>query len=323
MTPPVPVHILLPCLDEERSIEPMVAALSKTFAGDQSFRVTAVFIDDGSHDDTWREIERVRRGEWAVGVGGIRLEHHQGKGVAQAIGIRALASEPGMIVLMDSDGQHDPSPLPSALHACEASKLPQVARRTDYQRRRTSMLGTLGLSVFAGLTGVRFDPTLGEYLVLPHRTVRLLADNPQLGITPLVPLVQASVTRVETFSAPVLERSDGSQSTRWTKGQLWHKAILMLLANPWAMLPRLALTIAVTIALLGAYGLGVGIHSVLNGTFLGVGSILVVTVLVFSVLAGLQMMTLGLLVVMFRTGIHTGTPSAADAETLDWSSDRA
>jgi hypothetical protein len=97
----------------------------------------------------------------------------------------------------------------------------------------------------------------------------------------------------------------------------------MLLANPWAMLPRLALTIAVTIALLGAYGLGVGIHSVLNGTFLGVGSILVVTVLVFSVLAGLQMMTLGLLVVMFRTGIHTGTPSAADAETLDWSSDRA
>ena len=181
------------------------------------------------------------------------------------------------------------------------------------------MLGTLGVSLVSGLTGARFDPTLGEYMVLPAKTVRSLARNPQFGVVPLVPLVQASVPRLEMFSSLAsLERSDGSHTTRWTRGQLWHKALLLLLANPWAMLPRVALAIALTVAVLGSYGMAVGIASlVIHGTFLGVGSVLIAIVLVFSVLACLQLVTLGLVVVLFRSAPHGAPGASSDVEILD------
>ena len=108
------------------------------------------------------------------------------------------------------------------------------------------------------------------------------------------------------------------RSTRWTKGQLWHKGLLVLLANPWAMLPRVALAIAITGLLLGSYGMAVGVASVMQGTFLGVGSVLVGMVLVFSVLAVLQLVTLGLVVVLFRSGLQFGAITTNDLEILDW-----
>ncbi|HSF35559.1 MAG TPA: hypothetical protein VLA70_05555, partial [Nocardioides sp.] len=94
-----------------------------------------------------------------------------------------------------------------------------------------------------------------------------------------------------------------------------------LLANPWALLPRMAVAIAVTVVLLGSYGLGVGIASIVHGTFLGVGSVLVAIVLVFAVLAGLQLVTLGLVVVLFRTISQSATANTSDHEVLDWDDD--
>lgn len=317
----VPVHVLLPCFNEERSIRPMVDSLAQVFADDARWDVVAVFIDDGSSDGTWQEIARAKELDLPITVGGIRLEHNQGKAVAQAVGIRQVGPTDGIVILMDSDGQHDPSTLPAIVADCAQTRLPQIARRTEYRRRRTTVIGTLGLGVVAGLTGVRFDPTLGEYLALPPHIVRMLARDPQLGIVPIVPLVQGMSPRLQTFPSPVLERADGSRSTRWTRSQLWHKALLLLLANPWALLPRMAVAIAVTVVLLGSYGLGVGIASIVHGTFLGVGSVLVAIVLVFAVLAGLQLVTLGLVVVLFRTISQSATANTSDHEVLDWDDD--
>ena len=316
------VHLLLPCFNEEQSIQPMVETLARVFADEPAWDVTAVFIDDGSHDATWDEITRVRAMDLPITIGGIRLEHNQGKAAAQAIGIREVTSAGGVVVLMDADGQHDPTQLPAILRSCEESRLPQIARRTEYRRGRANMAGTLGLGVLAGLTGVRFDPTLGEYLVLPARTVRMLARNPQLGVVPIVPLVQGMSPDMMTFPSPVLDRADGSTSTRWTRSQLWHKALLLLLANPWALLPRMAIIVVLTVLALGSYGMAIGIGSIVHGTFLGVGSVLVAMVMIFGVLAGLQLVTLGLVVVLFRTIAQAPVTTSSDVEVLDWRSDR-
>jgi glycosyltransferase involved in cell wall biosynthesis len=315
--PPRTVHVLLPCFNEEQSVRPMVESLASVFADEPGWDVTAVFIDDGSHDETWLEVVRARQLDLPIHVSGIRLEHNQGKAAAQAIAIREVASKGGVVVLMDADGQHDPSQLPSILRSCDETRVPQIARRTSYRRGRTSMAGTVGLGLVAGLTGVRFDPTLGEYMALPPRTVGLLARNPQLGVVPIVPLVQGVAARLQTFSSPILDRVDGSSSTRWSRSQLWHKALLLLLANPWGLLPRMALAVVLTVIALGSYGMVVGIGSIVHGTFLGVGSVLVALVMVFGVLAGLQLVTLGLVVVLFRTIAQAPVTTSSDVEVLD------
>lgn len=315
---PITVHVLLPCFNEQDSIISMAEALAQAFAREVDFRVTAVFIDDGSHDDTWSQIQKAQDLALPIDVGGIRLDHNQGKAAAQAVAIREVASTRGLVVLMDSDGQHDPTQLPAALRSCVQTGLPYIARRTEYRRSLTSRIGTAALSIILRLSSVRFDPTLGEYLVLPSHTVRLLARNPQLGVVPVVPLVQSSNRHVGTFDSPVLERSDGSGSTRWSRRQLWHKAVLLILANPWDMLPRVAMLIALTVVILGFYGLAAGIMSIIQGTFVGVGSIIVGMVIMFSVLAALQIVTLGLVVVLFRTGTQDPTVNGVDVEFLSW-----
>ncbi len=297
---------------------PMVEALAQVFVDETRWDVVAVFIDDGSNDGTWREISRAKEFDLPITVGGIRLDHNQGKAAAQAVGIREMGPTDGVVILMDADGQHDPSSLPKILADCMKTGVPQIARRTGYRRSRTTTVGTVGLGVIAGLTGVRFDPSLGEYLALPSHTARRLARNPQLGIVPIVPLVQGISTRLQTFPSPVLDRADGSASTRWTRSQLWHKALLLLLANPWGLLPRMAVVIAVTVAALGSYGMAVGIASIVHGTFLGVGSVLVAMVIIFGVLAMLQLVTLGLVVVLFRTISQTAASGGTEVEVLDW-----
>ena len=68
--------------------------------------------------------------------------------------------------------------------------------------------------------------------------------------------------------------------------------------------------------------MAVGIGSIVHGTFLGVGSVLVAMVMIFGVLAGLQLVTLGLVVVLFRTISQLAVTTSADVEVLDWRSDR-
>ena len=57
-----------------------------------------------------------------ITVGGIRLDHNQGKAAAQAIGIREVVRG-GAVVLMDADGQRDRPSFPVILAAAR-SRLP-------------------------------------------------------------------------------------------------------------------------------------------------------------------------------------------------------
>jgi glycosyltransferase involved in cell wall biosynthesis len=70
-----------------------------------------VVVDDGS-DDATAEVAR------AAGAEVVSLDRNRGKGYALRQGIaRALAGEPGAILLLDADGQHDPDDLPAFLRA--------------------------------------------------------------------------------------------------------------------------------------------------------------------------------------------------------------
>lgn len=97
---------VIPCLDEERTIGPIVDSL-------RSMVAAVVVVDDGSRDRT----EGVARDAGAIVV---RNGRTRGKGAALQTGVRKLRELGlGWAALLDGDGQHRPEDLPAFFRAAE------------------------------------------------------------------------------------------------------------------------------------------------------------------------------------------------------------
>lgn len=97
---------VIPCLDEEHTIGPIVVALRRMV-------VAVVVVDDGSRDRT--EVN-------ARDAGAIVIRHGRsyGKGSALRAGVGKLQELGlGWVALLDGDGQHRPEDLPAFFRAAE------------------------------------------------------------------------------------------------------------------------------------------------------------------------------------------------------------
>ena len=308
------ISIILPCLNEANSISHIYSSISSTFFGLTNYSVQVLFVDDGSTDETWEEIRKLVDADQIIPVLGIKLPHHVGKAHAQAVGIRYAARSDSVIVVMDSDGQHDPKLIPEMLELSIEKNLILMVERTGYQRRPLSYLGTKGLQIVTKILDLNFNPKLAEFLVIPHDLGLQLSRNSQLGLLPIVPIIETSTSRYSVFPANITSRSDGKVDSRWGAAQLWHKAILHVLVDPWKLLPRLALAVAVTFTFVGLYAFIVGVISIAQGQFLGIGSVIISLVLVFLILASTQIITLGLIVLIIKKTEVAPFPTAQEME---------
>ncbi len=94
-----------------------------------------IAVDDGSCDGTWAAICSLS------GVRGLRLTENRGQSAAMYAGMRAATGE--VIVLMDGDGQNDPSDIEKLIDLLEGEKLDvvcgqRVKRRDTLSRRVAS-----------------------------------------------------------------------------------------------------------------------------------------------------------------------------------------
>jgi glycosyltransferase involved in cell wall biosynthesis len=131
-------------------------------------------VDDGSSDDT----------AGAAAAAGAGVERHtvnQGKGVALQTGIAAaLTHEPGLdaVVLLDGDGQHDPSEIPGLVAALEGSGAQLVvgSRWSDPtlipgERYWTNYIGS---KILSRMSGVDLDDSQSGFRVLSADLARRL-----------------------------------------------------------------------------------------------------------------------------------------------------
>jgi len=162
------VLVVIPALNEERSVGPLVAEVCAE-AGRLGTDITPVVIDDGSTD---------RTSEMAAAAGArvVRLSKNLGIGGAVQAGLR-LAHREGFdcAVQMDGDGQHPPGELRKLLEAWRAgpAPAPDLVVGTRYGDARGAFQSTalrrVGstwlrwmLRVVAGVTSS--DPTSGYRL---------------------------------------------------------------------------------------------------------------------------------------------------------------
>ena len=99
------VSIVVPVYNEAANIQPLAIAVAEALAG-QAYEL--IFVDDGSDDATFENIDRLSQGD--ARVRGVSLSRNFGHQHALAAGLRFAEGQ--AVITMDGDMQHPPSLLP-------------------------------------------------------------------------------------------------------------------------------------------------------------------------------------------------------------------
>jgi dolichol-phosphate mannosyltransferase len=103
---------VIPVFNEVESLAALHGELAEV-AQQQGYELEIIFVDDGSKDGSWAEIERLAAADSRVK--GIRFRRNFGKAAALSAGFEAARGE--LVVTLDADLQDDPHEIPRFLEA--------------------------------------------------------------------------------------------------------------------------------------------------------------------------------------------------------------
>jgi undecaprenyl-phosphate 4-deoxy-4-formamido-L-arabinose transferase len=199
------LSVVVPVYEEADTIAELYSrATSALEALDRPYEL--IFVDDGSADGTWAEIERLRAGDDRVRA--VRFKRNFGQHPAMHAGLaRALGD---IVVTMDGDLQNAPEDIPRLVAAVEAgadvASGRRAARHDSWGRTLPSRLINGMLRRFTGVVISDFGCAFNAY--------RRSAVEPMLGVIgrqkftkALVLSGGASVVEVDVSHAPRSGRS--------------------------------------------------------------------------------------------------------------------
>lgn len=150
------VSVLLPAYNEAENLPAVVDELNGVLAG-LGGAYEIVIVDDGSTDGTRGVLERLcARSEH---VRALRMRRNVGKSAALAAGLESITSD--VVVLMDADGQDQPTEIPRMLEALDGGLDLVTGRRAirndRFVKRTTSVLYNGVTARVSGVPGRDFN----------------------------------------------------------------------------------------------------------------------------------------------------------------------
>ena len=101
------ISVVIPLFNEEESLPELAAWIERVvLANNYSYEI--IMIDDGSTDDSWNVIQRLRNANG--NIKGIKFQRNYGKSAALNEGFKAAQGE--VIITMDADMQDSPDEIP-------------------------------------------------------------------------------------------------------------------------------------------------------------------------------------------------------------------
>lgn len=101
------LSIVVPLLNEQESLPELCAWIEKVMR-ENNFTYEILLIDDGSTDDSWKEINKLSQQNAAIK--GIKFRRNYGKSAALNVGFEA--SNGAVVITMDADLQDSPDEIP-------------------------------------------------------------------------------------------------------------------------------------------------------------------------------------------------------------------
>lgn len=108
------ISVIIPVYDERENLASLFEELRAAAEGNAS-DFQFIFVDDGSTDGSWEEIERLARVDGRIEA--VRLRRNFGKTAALSAGIHAARGD--YICTIDADGQDDPAEIANLVHHLE------------------------------------------------------------------------------------------------------------------------------------------------------------------------------------------------------------
>ena len=101
-SPESSLSVVIPCFNEEDTIEIILKKILK-----EKIVKQIIVVDDGSTDQSWTIIERVKKRDKTKRIESHRQEKNKGKGAAVALGFKFAKG--AIVVIQDADLEYDPT----------------------------------------------------------------------------------------------------------------------------------------------------------------------------------------------------------------------
>ncbi len=278
------LSVVLPAYNEEKMIEKAAVTIGDILEK-ESISYELVFVDDGSKDSTWSEIERVSQTN--SNIVGIHFSRNFGKGSALFAGLANTAGD--CCVVMDCDLQHPPEILIDMYRLWQQGY--EVVEGVKRSRGKESFLHKASAGLFYKIISkaVKIDMSrASDFKLMDRMAVDSLLNMPEKNafFRALSSWIGYKTTEVEF---DVREREEGE--SKWSTWSLIKYAITNIVA--FSAAPMQLVTAAGVIVLILAVVMGVQtvIKFCTGGSVAGFTTVILLILIIGSII----MISLGII----------------------------
>ena len=208
------VSVVLPCHNEEKNIGEIVPEITQNIPSSYDYEI--ICVDDGSSDNSLKEIEQLSRKNNKVK--GLSFYRNFGHQQALRAGIEKAKGE--VVITMDADFQHPPNLIPKLIALWEKGfDLVQGQKKSD---KNASLLiniqRKLGYFLWTKISDGVILPGVSDFRLMSRPIATYIADSNESEVF-LRGLVQLAAKKPTTLPYEVNKR-------RYGKILVYHKAIL-------------------------------------------------------------------------------------------------
>ena len=163
------IAIVVPAYNEEGNVRPLYEAVAREMA-QLSISWSMLFVDDGSRDGTWAEIEALAKADRRVE--GIRLSRNFGHQNALVAGL--AHSKADAVISMDSDLQHPPHVIPKLIKEWQSGfDIVRTIRRSSADSPYLKTLTSKWYyTIFTYLSGVEIRAGASDFRLIDRKVLK-------------------------------------------------------------------------------------------------------------------------------------------------------